>query len=291
MTNNVIPGIMAGRQNKNWTIIRWTLENPTLLDGELGIVSDLPGQPFKFGNGKDAWNDLPYAGSGPIISNEMYLSSAPGTRQPIKAGDLFTVPTYTVYQPNTTDSSLDGNILRGNLIVNLSRMYCWEYPRGCSTPPNPKVGWTGIGDAYEQVGEVGETNNQIKWLIDVGPEHFIEVQYFPTRDPLFDPPEPKPAINNRLRYEKGHEPFVAGQQITTPAYIVGAINNPSQLFVYFDNYCQFPNLRVDDHVIENPDCLYREVGDNGTISTLIEFKQDVPSTVTVETYVTQVASE
>lgn len=37
----------------------WTTNNPTLLDGEMGVESDT--HYFKVGDGSTAWNSLPYA--------------------------------------------------------------------------------------------------------------------------------------------------------------------------------------------------------------------------------------
>lgn len=45
---------------RNGTAADWTLVNPVLLAGELGVETDT-GR-FKFGNGANPWNELPYSG-------------------------------------------------------------------------------------------------------------------------------------------------------------------------------------------------------------------------------------
>jgi len=50
---------------RNDSAANWVTENPTLFSGEMGVEIDTG--LFKFGNGTDAWNDLEYASTKPVI--------------------------------------------------------------------------------------------------------------------------------------------------------------------------------------------------------------------------------
>ena len=53
---------MADRiQHARDTLANWQSENPVLLEGEIGIVTDNPGL-WKWGNGVTRWNSLPWCG-------------------------------------------------------------------------------------------------------------------------------------------------------------------------------------------------------------------------------------
>lgn len=53
---------MADRiQHARDTLANWQAENPVLLEGEIGIVTDNPGL-WKWGNGVTRWNSLPWCG-------------------------------------------------------------------------------------------------------------------------------------------------------------------------------------------------------------------------------------
>jgi hypothetical protein len=52
---------MADIQHKRTTAAQWTILNPVLADGEMGIETDT--RQFKFGNGVTAWSGLNYGGS------------------------------------------------------------------------------------------------------------------------------------------------------------------------------------------------------------------------------------
>lgn len=49
-------------QMRRGTATEWTLANPTLAQGEIGVEYDTG--KFKIGNGSTAWNTLAYASSG-----------------------------------------------------------------------------------------------------------------------------------------------------------------------------------------------------------------------------------
>ncbi len=51
-------------QFRRGTAAQWTAANPTLADGEIGIVSDAVPVQFKFGDGVTAWNSLGFVASG-----------------------------------------------------------------------------------------------------------------------------------------------------------------------------------------------------------------------------------
>lgn len=58
MATKIIKAQMMQRRD---TAANWTANNPVLLDGELGIVTDQPNS-YKVGDGSTAWNDLPLRG-------------------------------------------------------------------------------------------------------------------------------------------------------------------------------------------------------------------------------------
>lgn len=61
---------MADRiQQRRDTAANWAKNNPILLEGELGFVTDNPNQ-YKIGDGEHAWNDLPLRGYTGTISQE-----------------------------------------------------------------------------------------------------------------------------------------------------------------------------------------------------------------------------
>lgn len=64
---------------RNGTAASWTQHNPTLLAGELGVETDTG--KFKFGNGVNAWNQLPYLGGDSSSSS----GSGSTTPKPVKA--------------------------------------------------------------------------------------------------------------------------------------------------------------------------------------------------------------
>ena len=55
------------------TFANWAAENPVLLDGELGIVSDDPNL-YKVGDGSTAWNALPFRGFDGTLAQELGTS-------------------------------------------------------------------------------------------------------------------------------------------------------------------------------------------------------------------------
>ena len=58
MAKKIVKAQMMQRRD---TALQWSIKNPVLLDGELGIVKDQPGS-YKVGDGVTAWNDLPLRG-------------------------------------------------------------------------------------------------------------------------------------------------------------------------------------------------------------------------------------
>ena len=58
MANKIIKAQMKQRRD---TKANWAAQNPVLLAGELGIVSDDPNL-YKVGDGTTAWNALPFRG-------------------------------------------------------------------------------------------------------------------------------------------------------------------------------------------------------------------------------------
>ena len=58
MAKKIVKAQMMQRRD---IALQWSIKNPVLLDGELGIVTDQPGS-YKVGDGVTAWNDLPLRG-------------------------------------------------------------------------------------------------------------------------------------------------------------------------------------------------------------------------------------
>lgn len=79
---------------RNDTAANWSLANPVLKLGEMGIETDT--NMFKFGDGEKNWNDLPYAGKGEA---DLKIKSS----QVIMDKDfVFTAPMGTVTQAKIT---------------------------------------------------------------------------------------------------------------------------------------------------------------------------------------------
>ena len=58
MAKKIVKAQMMQRRD---IALQWSIKNPVLLDGELGIIKDQPGS-YKVGDGVTAWNDLPLRG-------------------------------------------------------------------------------------------------------------------------------------------------------------------------------------------------------------------------------------
>ena len=58
MAKKIVKAQMMQRRD---IALQWSIKNPVLLDGELGIVTDQPGS-YKVGDGVTAWNGLPLRG-------------------------------------------------------------------------------------------------------------------------------------------------------------------------------------------------------------------------------------
>lgn len=61
-------------QKRRGTAAEWASENPTLAEGEEGYVTDTARS--KVGNGTDAWNDLAYPQTNPVVGVATYEDSA-----------------------------------------------------------------------------------------------------------------------------------------------------------------------------------------------------------------------
>ena len=70
MAKKIIKAQMKQRRD---TFANWAAENPVLLDGELGIVSDDPNL-YKVGDGSTAWNALPFRGFDGTLAQELGTS-------------------------------------------------------------------------------------------------------------------------------------------------------------------------------------------------------------------------
>lgn len=71
MAKKIIKAQMKQRQD---TKANWAAANPVLLDGELGMVSD-DRNLYKVGDGRTAWNDLPFRGFDGTLAQELGTST------------------------------------------------------------------------------------------------------------------------------------------------------------------------------------------------------------------------
>ena len=71
MAKKIIKAQMKQRQD---TKANWAAANPVLLDGELGMVSD-DRNLYKVGDGRTAWNDLPFRGFDGTLAQELGTSA------------------------------------------------------------------------------------------------------------------------------------------------------------------------------------------------------------------------
>ena len=71
MAKKIIKAQMKQRQD---TKANWAAANPVLLDGELGMVSD-DHNLYKVGDGRTAWNDLPFRGFDGTLAQELGTSA------------------------------------------------------------------------------------------------------------------------------------------------------------------------------------------------------------------------
>lgn len=67
MAKKIVKAQMMQRRD---LALQWSIKNPVLLDGELGIIKDQPGS-YKVGDGVTAWNDLPLRGFDGNIVQEL----------------------------------------------------------------------------------------------------------------------------------------------------------------------------------------------------------------------------
>lgn len=101
---------------RNDTAANWTLHNPVLKSGEMGIETDT--NMFKFGDGVKAWKELAYAGKGEaelkikssqVIMDKNFVFTAPmGTVTQAKIDDHNGSYTYEVAENTTFDTWFAG---------------------------------------------------------------------------------------------------------------------------------------------------------------------------------------
>lgn len=99
MAKKVIKAQMAQRRD---TKANWAAQNPVLLAGEIGIVSDDPNL-YKVGDGATAWNALPFRGFDGTITHEMGESENSVMSQKVVSQLI----TKTQKHLQSLDSSLD----------------------------------------------------------------------------------------------------------------------------------------------------------------------------------------
>jgi hypothetical protein len=144
---------MIGQQfryrNRRATASRWSLINPVLGDGELGLEKDT--RAFKFGDGATPWNDLPYAGGGsylPLTGKAVDSDKLDGydSSEFAKFTDLPTViapyrrePSRTLTASGTIAVTDEGNLVSFNLV---GAAVC-TIPAN-ATVPFPVGGWVDI---------------------------------------------------------------------------------------------------------------------------------------------------
>lgn len=89
------------------TFANWAAENPVLLDGELGIVSDDPNL-YKVGDGRTEWNNLPFRGFDGTLAQELGTSPNAVISQKVVSEKLAELPKKEGYFPKMSVGFADG---------------------------------------------------------------------------------------------------------------------------------------------------------------------------------------
>lgn len=113
------------------TAANWASHNPTLLEGELGLVTDTG--TYKIGNGIDAWNDLTTAQLSPTVTAlDMNLTTDPGAAAEdhltLYAKPLAGRALLKIVGPSGLDTSLQPMLAR-------NRIGIWLPPGNATTVP------------------------------------------------------------------------------------------------------------------------------------------------------------
>lgn len=95
MAKKIIKAQMKQRRD---TFANWAAENPVLLDGELGIVSDDPNL-YKVGDGRTEWNNLPFRGFDGTLAQELGTSPNAVISQKVVSEKLAELPKKEGYFP------------------------------------------------------------------------------------------------------------------------------------------------------------------------------------------------
>lgn len=152
-------------QTRNDTAANWTLYNPTLAKGEIGLESDT--RKLKFGDGVTVWNSLPYFSSGGVDSVNGETGAVVLTTSDLENDSGFiTSDALTNYEQKATITDLsatDSITLADNTIYNGSTQTAltialWSAPTASS-----------ICEIVFSSGSTATTlayPNTIKWLGD-----------------------------------------------------------------------------------------------------------------------------
>lgn len=130
------------------TKANWAAANPVLLDGELGMVSD-DRNLYKVGDGRTAWNDLPFRGFDGTLAQELGTSANAAISQKAVTEKL----TELSEKVSELEESGGGNVI-GNLTGYKSLTSTSELPTTAST-----LGYLIGTHLYVYVGTGGDTNN------------------------------------------------------------------------------------------------------------------------------------
>lgn len=116
-------------QHKRDTAANWTANNPTLLEGQLGVETDdlLTAPKFKIGDGVTDWNTLPYAssgsGSGTLQSVLLNGNSTGGKSITVNTNDAIEIGNNSRIiwdDPSLITSALNIQNVTGNNYISLS---------------------------------------------------------------------------------------------------------------------------------------------------------------------------
>ena len=142
---------------RSGTAADWTLVNPVLLAGELGVETDT-GR-FKFGNGANPWNELPYSGeSGGVAGLEiggrnLLLDSARG-----ESNQNYPFGIYYLSDTDIAEGATVTLTLWGNFDSHLTRIVAYN-----SNDSNPLFSNSIGQELAKQILETGKGSVTFPW--------------------------------------------------------------------------------------------------------------------------------
>ena len=164
MANKIIKAQMKQRRD---TKANWAAQNPVLLAGELGIVSDDPNL-YKVGDGATAWNSLPFRGFDGTLAQELGTSENAVISQKVVSEKLtelsaetsgllpYTITDNLFYDTTRTEGQLD-RINAFNRCVSIQLKSQLDVSVGAS-----------FQNGYAQVNLIANGEQQVRLLPSTG---------------------------------------------------------------------------------------------------------------------------